>query len=60
MDGTRKYSEWGRPDPKGHAWYVLTDKGDIKKKSTGYPWYIPQTEISETKIMVIWFVIRWI
>jgi hypothetical protein len=26
MDGTRKYPEWGNSDPKGHAWYVLTNK----------------------------------
>ena len=27
MDQTRKYHpECGNPDPKEHAWYVLTDK----------------------------------
>ena len=24
-DRTRKYSEWGNLDPKGHTCYVLTD-----------------------------------
>jgi hypothetical protein len=33
MDGTRKYHpETGNPDPKGHAWYVLTDKWILGKK----------------------------
>jgi hypothetical protein len=32
MDGTRKYPECGNPDPKGHAWYVLTGKWKLNKK----------------------------
>ena len=32
VDGTRKYPEWGNSDPKGHAWYVLTDKCILAKK----------------------------
>jgi hypothetical protein len=33
MDGTRKYHpEQGNPDPKGHVWYVLTDKWILVKK----------------------------
>ena len=35
MDGTRKYHpELGNPDPKGHTWYVLTDKWILVKKFT--------------------------
>jgi hypothetical protein len=32
MDGTRKYPEQGKLRPKGHTWYVLTDKWIIAKK----------------------------
>ena len=33
MDGTRKYqSGWDNSDPKGHAWYVLTNKWILAKK----------------------------
>jgi hypothetical protein len=33
MSGIRKYHpEQGNPDPKGHAWYVLTDKWILDKK----------------------------
>jgi hypothetical protein len=33
MDGTRKYHpEWGNPDQKGQAWYVLTDQWILAKK----------------------------
>ena len=33
MDGTRKYHpECGNSDPKGHAWYVLTNKWILAKK----------------------------
>jgi hypothetical protein len=33
MDGTQKYHpEWGISDPKGHAWYVLTNKWILEKK----------------------------
>jgi hypothetical protein len=33
MDGTRKYHpEWGNSDPKGHAWYVFTNKWILAKK----------------------------
>jgi hypothetical protein len=38
MDGTRKYhSEWGNSDPKGHAWYVLTNKWVLTKKKCLIP-----------------------
>ena len=46
MDGTRKYySEWDNPDPKGHAWYVLTDKW-ILAINTGCLYYTLQTQRS--------------
>ena len=33
MDGTRKYHpEWGNPDPKGRACYVVTSKWILAKK----------------------------
>jgi hypothetical protein len=33
MDRTRKYHlEWGNPNPKGHAWYVLTDEWILAQK----------------------------
>ena len=33
MDGTRKYHPvLGNSDPKGHAWYVLTNKRILAKK----------------------------
>jgi hypothetical protein len=32
MDRTRKYPEYGNPNPKGHAWYVLNDKYILAKK----------------------------
>ena len=32
MDRTRKYPERGIPEPKGHAWYVLTDRWILAKK----------------------------
>ena len=33
INGARKYhSEWCNLDPKGHAWYVLTDKWILAKK----------------------------
>jgi hypothetical protein len=33
MNGTRKYHpEPGNPDPKGHAWYILTYKWILAKK----------------------------
>jgi hypothetical protein len=35
MNGT-KYFEWGHQDPKGYAWYVLSDK-QILAKSTELP-----------------------
>jgi hypothetical protein len=44
MDGIRKYHpEWGNKDPKGHAWYVLTNKwlSAKKKKCIEYPGYNP-------------------
>jgi hypothetical protein len=32
MDGNRKYHpEWGNSDPKGHAWYILTNKWMLAK-----------------------------
>jgi hypothetical protein len=35
MDGTRKYHpEQGNLDPKGHAWYVLTNKWVKKVQNT--------------------------
>jgi hypothetical protein len=34
IDRTRKHNpECGNPDPKGHAWYVLTDKWILAKNS---------------------------
>jgi hypothetical protein len=38
-------------DPKGHAWYVFTNKlilAKKKKKSTEYPRYSPQNSKSST------------
>jgi hypothetical protein len=33
MDETRKYDpEWGNWDPKGHAWYVFSNKWILAKK----------------------------
>lgn len=32
MDGTRKYPESDKPDPKVYEWYVLTDKWILAKK----------------------------
>ena len=33
MDGAREYHpEWGNSDPKGHSWYVLTNKWILAKK----------------------------
>jgi hypothetical protein len=33
MDGARKYHpESGNSDPKGHAWYVLTDRWLLAQK----------------------------
>ena len=41
MDGTRKYHS--ELEPKGHAWYVLTNKWTLaRKKCTEYPRYSPQ------------------
>jgi len=34
-DGTWKYHpEWGNLDPKGQAWYVLTDKWILAERHT--------------------------
>jgi hypothetical protein len=45
MDGARKYHpEWGNPDPKGHAWYVLTNKWILTKK-----YRIPRIQPTELK-----------
>jgi hypothetical protein len=33
MDGSKKYHpEWGNSEPKGHAWYVLTNKWVLVKR----------------------------
>jgi hypothetical protein len=46
MDGTRKYHpELGSSDPKGQAWYVLTNKWILEKK----PYRIPKIQSTEFK-----------
>jgi hypothetical protein len=43
MGGTRKYHpEWGNPETKGHAWYILTDKWILAKKNI-----IPMIHLTE-------------
>jgi hypothetical protein len=53
MNRTRKYPECGNPDPKGHVWYVLTDKL-ILAKYTEYLGYKSQTirSITNRKVQV--------
>jgi hypothetical protein len=46
IDGTRKYHpEWGNSDPKGHKWYVLTNKWILEKKK----YRIPKIQSTELK-----------
>jgi hypothetical protein len=54
MDETRKcQSVRDNSDPKGHAWYVLTNKWILaKKKSTEYPRYSPQNLKKFNKLKV--------